>query len=139
MKQWKYLLALVLALCMLFALCACGGDTDVSEPESSAPVAESSEATAESSEADDGKVTYQVTVVDANNAPIAGALVQMCKETCYPGSTGADGTVEFALAEDTYKVSFLTLPAGYAYSTDETEFYFADGSTELTITLKAAE
>jgi len=139
MKQWKYLFALVLALCMLFSLCACSGDTDVSEPESSASAAESSEAEEASSEVDDGKVTYRVTVVDTNNAPIAGALVQMCKETCYPGSTGADGTVEFSLAEDTYKVSFLTLPAGYAYNTDATEFYFEDGATELTITLKAAE
>ena len=44
----------------------------------------------------------------------------------------------FQVAEADYKVSFLGgVPAGYEYTTEETEFYFADGAYELTITLKA--
>ena len=46
----------------------------------------------------------------------------------------------FNLPEDTYKVSFLALPAGFTYMDEAVqEFYFENGSTDLTITLKAAE
>jgi len=82
------------------------------------------------------KVNYTVTVVDEAGNPIAGALVQLCNESCFPSATGDDGVAKFALDEANYKVSFLTLPAGYTYSGEEQEFYFEAGSVELTITLK---
>ena len=99
---------------------------------------ESTGSTEGSGEPDDGKVTYTVNVVDEAGNPIAGAMVQLCKDTCFPGVTDANGVAKFTLAEDEYKVSFLALPAGYTYVDDTQEFYFADGSMELTITLKAA-
>lgn len=82
---------------------------------------------------------YTVTVVDTQGAPVAGVMVQLCLDACYPGVTGADGKVEFPLPEADYKVSLPVLPAGYAYSSEIQEFSFAQGSKTLTITLKAAE
>ena len=82
---------------------------------------------------------YTVTVMDTQGAPVAGVMVQLCLDACYPGVTGADGKVEFPLPEADYKVSLPVLPAGYAYSSEIQEFSFAQGSKTLTITLKAAE
>jgi hypothetical protein len=50
----------------------------------------------------------------------------------------ANGVVTFQIPEAQYKVSFLGgVPAGYEYTTEETEFHFEGGSYELTIVLKA--
>ncbi len=135
----KRLLAAALVLAMAFSLCACGANgPEETEPEatrSTKPV----ETLVYTQPVDDGKVTYTITVTDENGNPISGAMVQMCKDTCLPGMTGSNGVVEFTLDADSYKVSFLSMPAGYTYSGDAQEFYFADGETALTITLKAAE
>ena len=132
MKHVKGLMALVLVLATLLGLCACGGEaaaetTEAPAETTAAPVEES---------VDDGKVEYTITVVDENGAPIAGAMVQICLDACYPGMTDANGQAKFSVLEADYKVSFLSLPAGFTYSGDEQEFYF-DGGHELTVTLKA--
>ena len=130
----KSVLALVLALCMMLCLCACGGASGNAETTeaTNAPTVETTEAT----EADDGKVTYTVKVIDEGGNPVAGAMVQLCKETCLPGATNAEGVAEFNVVEDSeYKVSFMTQPAGYEGM--EEAYYFEAGSYELTITLKA--
>ena len=85
----------------------------------------------------DGKVTYTVTVTDEQGNPISGMMVQLCKDACIPAVVDANGTATWTVAEDDYKVSFLNLPDGYTYTTEETEFYFADGETSMTIVLKA--
>lgn len=139
----KRFLALVLALMLVLGLCACG-ETPVEEPEESTPAAqEQPEAPTEAqteapTELANTNPVYTVKIVDEGGNPIAGAMVQICQgETCMPGPvSGADGTVTFQVAEADYKVSFLGgVPAGYEYSTEETEFYF-DGY-EVTIVLKA--
>ena len=130
----KAILALALALCMVLCLCACGNASG------GAATTEATEAptnaTTEATEADEGKATYTIKVVDEGGNPIAGAMVQMCKETCLPGATNAEGVAEFNVVEDSeYKVSFLTVPAGFEGA--EEAYYFEAGSYELTITLKA--
>ena len=131
----KRLICAILVLMMAIGLCACGGEeapkAEPTEPATEAPVVEATEAPAA-----DGKVTYTIHVQDENGAAIAGAMVQICKDTCLPGMTDAEGNAVFTVDEADYKVSFLTLPAGYTYTTEETEFYF-DGATEITLTLKA--
>lgn len=117
MKNLKYLLTALLVLAMALVLCACGG----------------TEAPAEE------KGGYSVTVLDENGDPVVGAMIQLCKDVCVPGVTDAEGTAKFDLPEDIYKVSFMTLPAGYTYADDVQEFYFEGGSREMTIILKAAE
>lgn len=136
----KNIVALMLVLCMALSLCACGGNTEPTEAPTEAPATEApTEAAPETEAADDGKTDYYVTVVDEEGNGIAGAMVQICLDTCFPGMTNESGVAQFSVQEADYKVSFLALPAGFTYSTEEQEFYFEDGSTELTITLKVAE
>lgn len=136
MTSFKGLTALLLVLCLLWGLCACGGEaaqetTEAPVQTQPAPV----ETTA--APADDGKVLYTVTVVDEAGAPISGAMVQICLDACYPGMTDENGQAKFSVLEADYKVSFLSLPAGFTYSGGEDTFYFENGSCELTVTLKA--
>ena len=126
----KRILILTLAFCLLFCLCACG-DTAADPKQTS--TAATTETTTEP--VDDGKVTYTVKVVDEGGNPVTGAAVQLCKDSCLPGMTNAEGVASFRTVEDTYKVSFMTMPAGF--QADAEEFYFEDGSFEMTITLKA--
>lgn len=125
----KRFLIFTLAFCLLFCLCACGAptaDSEMTVPETSGVVTKP---------VDDGKVTYTVKVVDEGGNPVVGAAVQLCKDSCLPGMTNAEGVATFRTVEDTYKVSFMTMPAGF--QSDAEEFYFEDGAFELTITLKA--
>lgn len=147
MKKIKYLAAVLLVLCLTISLCACGGNddsnsTDPADTQASTAAQDSvgqTEGADEATEppAEDGKVTYTVTVVDGDGNGVAGAMVQICMNTCYPGVTDASGKVQFSVPEEDYKVSFLSLPEGYTYSSEEQEFHFADGSTDLTIVLAA--
>lgn len=132
MKNIKNILALILVLCMSLSLVACGGNQEQPEQTTAAPVE-----TTEATEAiDDGKAEYKVTVVDEGGNPVANAMVQICKDSCLPGMTNAEGVATFNVAqEDGYKVSFMTMPAGYEAEAEE--FYFEAGATEITITLKA--
>ena len=140
----KRLICAVLALMMALCLCACGGEeAPAAEPTPAATAEPTPAATAEPTIAEvtepaqeDGKVTYTIHVQDENGTAIAGAMVQICKDTCLPGMTDAEGNAVFTVDEADYKVSFLSLPAGYTYTTEETEFYF-NGATEITLTLKA--
>ena len=134
MKFLKNSLLLVLALAMVLCLCACAGNEDNKGNETTAgTTAGTTEATEQK---DDGKVTYTVKVVDEAGNPIEGAMVQLCLESCMPGKTDASGVATYNAAEAEYKVSFMMMPAGY--TADQTEYHFADGSYELTITLKKA-
>lgn len=132
--KMKAILAVLAALCVMLCLCACG-DTAGSAETTDATNSLTAETT-EATEADDGKVTYAVKVVDEGNNPVAGAMVQLCKETCLPGITNAEGVAEFNVLEDSeYKVSFMSVPEGYEGA--EEAYYFDAGSYELIITLKA--
>lgn len=135
--NFKRMLAMLLALCAAFALCACSGNNDPTDAPTQAPTEAPTQAPTEAP--DDGKITYTVTVTDEGGNPISGAMVQICKDVCIPGMTDASGVVSFTVDEADYKVSFLSVPAGYELSGEETEFHFADGSTEMTITLKAVQ
>ncbi len=145
MKQFKRLFALVLMLCMVVCLFGCGSgessnnQSETSNQDSESKVDESSKKEESESSVDDGKVTYKVTVVDEDNNPVASAMVQLCKDLCIPMLTNSEGVAEFKQVEDDYKVSFAAMPEGYELTTDETEFYFEKGSTEMTITLKKVD
>lgn len=144
--MFKKLLVGLLMICMVMSFCACGNNNTTGNQDDEQNVnagdtdAGNEDADVEDENTqDDGKVKYTITVVDESGNPIAGAIVQMCKDSCIPSVTDANGVATFNVVEDEYKVSFTTLPEGYTYSTEEDTFYFDDGSYEMTITLKAAE
>ena len=134
MKLCKMLLAGLLAVVMLTSLCACaGGGTS----HDGGTTTTTKNTTTTTTKVDDGKVTYTVTVTDEQGNPLTSTMLQLCKDACIPAVVDANGTATWTVAEDDYKVSFLDLPDGYTYTTDQTEFYFADGETSMTIVLKA--
>ena len=96
----KRIIAMLLALCMMFALCACSGETEETEPviePATEPATEESteEATEEATEP--AGPVYSITVVDEDGNPIVGAMVQMCLDTCLPGITNENGVAEFVV------------------------------------------
>lgn len=138
MKRW---IAMLLAVCLMLGLCACGSadNNDSVQDTTAAPVettAAAPEETEEETQAQPAGTVYTVTVVDEGGNPVAGAMVQICLETCMPGVTNENGVAEFATEEADYKASMMSMPEGYEYATEQTEFYF-EGGYEVTIVLKA--
>ena len=144
LMDMKRLFAILMTLCLCFALVACGGgaeeptqQTEAPTEVTEAPVVEPEEP--ETTEAEPTGIVYTVYVKDEGGNPIASAMVQMCEGTnCMPAATNADGAATFTVAQEAdFEVKFLTLPAGYEYTTEDQVFHFDAGSYELTITLKA--
>lgn len=138
----KKILAAILAAMMVLCLCACG-DSDETQPSTDASTENtgSTTGTTEATEAtvNDGKVVYTIKVVDESGKGIGSVMVQLCKDSCMPGFTNAEGVAEFKVAAaDGYHASVTDMPAGYAYATEQTEFDYENGATEVTIVLKAA-
>lgn len=140
MKNIKKVLLLTLSVLMMVAMCACDNGNEGTTEETTVLETKLPETTAAETEADD-KITYTVKVTDENGAPIANAMVQMCKDACVPGRTNEEGIATFTLAEDDgYKAGFLSIPEGYALQDETvTDFYLEDGATEITIVLKAID
>ncbi len=139
MKNVKIIVAALLVLCMTLGLCACGGKEEpeqTTEAKTTTEQTTEAQTTVEETTEDNGMVVYTVKVVDEAGNPIANVRLQLCMESCYPSRTGEDGVAKFTIPEGEYKAS-LTLPDGYDYTTEEQEFHFEDGSTDMTITLKA--
>ena len=143
-KKIAYILMSTIVMTAGLGLVACGSADDngtetttvtTSEVTTPVPTTKQEETT---NKDEDNKLAYQVKVVDEAGNPIANAMVQMCKDSCVPAVTNADGVAEFKLEAADYDVKFIELPAGYTYSGDEQVFKFAEGELKLTITLKAA-
>lgn len=162
----KSILLIMLALCLTLCLCACGDDTATEKNDGKTAAATNAESTApattttitdtnetEPSEEDsattttpvvtgptqpvDGKANYTVIVTDEAGNPIPGAFVQLCLESCIPCITNAQGVASYPnMAVADYKVSFITVPAGYELPTDN--YYFEKDTYEMTLVLKAA-
>lgn len=144
----KKLLCMLLALCFVFALCACGDQTnteDPSEVETTQNTTSEKETTQETPDddvtIDDGKVEYTVKVVDEAGNPVAAVeVIQVCDEN---NSCSVifmkDGQGSMRLAEAEYHATLMKgLPEGYEYTTEETEFSF-DSNFTCIITLKAVQ
>ena len=142
----KRFITLVLALILCFAFVACNeepAETTVAENNTTEAPAVTDEPTAEGTEegteapAFDG---YKVTVTDNEGNPIEGVQVQMCdsKGCRMPKATGADGVVTFTFDESDFHVLIAAAVDGYVVDTAE-EYYFTNGSKELTIELQKAQ
>ena len=135
----KKMIALILCLVLAMSLVACGGgEKEKDTPETTVPTQpqESQEPTPSQPTA---AAVYKVTVVDESGNPFAGIVVQLCNDTgCNPCVTDENGTATYTLAEarDDYHANVTVLPEGFEYASGETEYYFENGATEVTIVLK---
>lgn len=128
----KRLLALVLAIGMVLCLCACGADKN--GPTGNETLNNQQQNDTESSSNEETVAKFKVTLVDQNGDPVPNTWVQICKETCVPKTTDANGVAEFDFeSTDGHKISLFSCPEGY-----ETEYvgdnyiYLEDGETEYT-------
>lgn len=139
----KKLLCLLLALTFAVCLCACGGEAETpAEDETTTAPVQTEGNTGETQEqtiADDGKVEYTVKVQDENGNAIAAVdKVQVCDESNMCSIIFlTDGVGSMRLNEAVYHATLMSLPEGYEYVGEETEFSF-DGENVCVITLKAA-
>jgi hypothetical protein len=139
------MIALALILCLSFVACneepaeTTVGENNTTEAPAltDEPTAEGTEAAGTEAPAFDG---YKVTVTDTAGNPIEGVQVQMCdsKGCRMPKATGADGVVTFTFDESDFHVLIAAAVEGYAVDTTE-EYYFSNGSKELTIELEKAQ
>ncbi len=131
----KRLITLVLMLALALSLVACGGGSDKNSEKPNTENTQANKDTEEETEkenVDDGKIEYKVTLVDANGAPVAGQMVQVCnEENCFaPVVTDENGVAVFRLEESNeYKAKLMT--AG-----EDAYVHFEAGSTELTLTME---
>lgn len=142
MKCFKKLFATLLMACMVMGLVACGNTGNGDSENSNNLGTENSQVTDNETESqsEDEASKYTVKVVDTDGNPLASVMVQICAESCMPGVTDENGVASFVIDETlTYTAKIMTMPEGYDYSTEEHEFTYDNGATEVVITLKAAE
>lgn len=123
----KKMMMILLVTLLGLSLWGCGSE----------PIREESSPTQLGEESKGRIVRYVIHVTDEKGTPIPNAMVQLCSDICVVGSTDETGTAEFTMEPADYKVSLPVMPQGYVHTGEETEFAFPEGSTELTIVLKA--
>ena len=125
----KFLCVAAAVLCATVCLTACG-DNEQPQTDPTTTVATTTATTQPQA------ATFEVKAVDQNGAPVAGVMIQICKDICIPKLTDANGVAVFELeVTDEHKLSVLSCPAGYTY-TGEAEVYMESGSTEYTVELQ---
>lgn len=146
----KKLLAILLALVMVLSLfAACGNKSktedkdDDKTPASDEETTEESSAEESSAEESDPEASgnpdlreYVVKVVDEEENPLTGVMVQFCDENgCTPAFTDEDGIAKcVTLVDKTVKIA--DMPEGYDYATEQTEWDLVEEGNEVTIVLK---
>ena len=149
----KKLICMLLALCFVFALAACGATeektenneivttTEAKTTEEETTAAAESDTKPAPDEADvtveDTTVLYTIKVVDeAGNAVSAATMAQICDEVCVPVKL-IEGAGEKKLEpNENYHVNLTIMPEGYEYASGAEEYYF-DAENVCTIVLKA--
>lgn len=144
----KKLICLLLALCFVFALAACGEKEEKTENETTTQGVETTPETPENADViqdeskpsptpEDNTVLYTIKVVDEAGNPVAAATIaQICDEVCVPVKL-TDGVGEKSLEpNENYHVNLTVMPEGYEYASGETEYPF-DSENVCTIVLKA--
>ncbi len=126
----KKFLAVILALGMIFSLCACGGDDN--GPTGTETI-DNQTVNEQASSEQEVTPKFEVTVTDTEGNVVKGVMVQLCKDTCVPAMTDDNGVATFNVEiTDGYKLSVMSCPDGYEY-TGEAEIYLEDGDTSYTL------
>ena len=134
----KNIVMLVLALCMVFTLCACGGTNEVGNNSTNKATTPATTAPQETTAPVEKLNTYTIKVVDKEGNPMAGVKVQLCEESengqCFlPVTTDENGVAVYEKEAGAYKAAINKMPAGY--KCDKDYVYFGD-DMEVTIELK---
>ena len=134
----RRILCMLLAMLMLFGLCACGRSAapaaDNAAPAEAGAQEEAEKAPEEVAE-EAADVEYSVSVTDTEGNPIPGVKLQFCDETaCTLGDTDADGAAVFTAKEGSFTIKVLEVPFGFV-GTDE-EFSFPGTDREIGIALE---
>lgn len=131
----KKVVTVILMMCMTLCFVACGNNNG-SDKDSQKPNTENTSKDDTEEESEKSGVTYTIKVVDENNNPIGGMMVQLCKNTCMPKLTNAQGLAEFSVEaiEDGYQAAITSLPEGYKYE-GEKYIDFKSGETEVVIVI----
>lgn len=147
MKMMKKLFALLLVLCMVFSLCACGGNSDTEDDTQKENIENNQDDNDVDADVEDDKedesentaASFKVTVVDEGGNPVQGCMVQVCKDICMPAMTDAEGVATISIKiEDGHYLQVSQAPEGYEY-TGEEKVYLEAGQKEATIILKAVQ
>ena len=78
-------------------------------------------------------------ILDEGGNPVQGCMVQVCKDTCLPAISNAEGIATFSLQiEDGHKLQVSSCPDGYEYD-GEADIYLEVGQKEYTLVLKAVK
>jgi hypothetical protein len=123
----KKLIAILLALGLLFCFCGCGSSQEKTDINST-PVAENI------SSKEEAQQKFTVTLLDQNGDPVPNVMVQICKDTCLPKPTDANGIATFDFeTTDGHKLSLFSCPQGYETEYVGTNYiYLEDDLTEYT-------
>lgn len=143
----KKLICLLLALCFVFALAACGNTEEETKETTGEVTTQPAETTAASEDdepqidtkptptVDPNAVAYTVKIVDEAGNVIEGVeRIQICSGNDCRIMKMADGP--FQLEEKEYTAKLVSMPEGYDYTSDVHEFPFDETNT-CTIVLKA--
>lgn len=140
----KEYLALILALCMVFALCACGSQTKAEAPAedaAQAPAEDTAQAPAAEGWAPDGPVTMIVSYAAGNGTDVTAHILAQYAEK-YVGQTivienvdggsGSIGWSQLAAAEpDGMTIGFMNLPNFNSSIVNELGTYTIDDFTAI--------
>lgn len=142
MTNFKKITSLILVLCMVFTLgvfvTSCGGNDECTEHEddNTDGKCDTCGAEVEIPGGDDEKTAYTVTLKDANNQPVAGAVVTLTTRnyTSEQLTTDKDGKATASLKAIGYvKATVVSVPDGYIRPTGDVQF--DDNKTELTVSV----
>ena len=135
MKLTVRFLAAILSLMLVFSLCACGGNSTTTENNDDVSSSETQDSNSDDSSKEEETAGFKVKVIDDKGNPVQGVMVQVCKDTCLPAMTDANGIATFNIEiTSEHKLSLMDYPDSLEY-TGEAEIYLEDGMTEYTITL----
>ena len=132
--------ALIIAIVVILVVCLGGKDTnnDKDDTDTKDKIEKEEDKEENKDEESDEKeeATFTVKVVDAEGNPVAGVVVQVCKDECVPATSDDAGLATFKLEiTEGYKLSVVTCPEGYEY-TGEAEVALEVGAKEYTLTVQ---
>lgn len=146
MKSLKTVLALLLAMTMVFCMFACGNDSDgTTEPDTSSTTQQTEPQGTEpdkngNDDPDPVDYVYTVTVKDTEGNPMPNVFVQICAgDSCVPKSTDANGVAGYETeitGDGELGAKIINVPAGYVAVDGITEINMETAGNDVVFVLE---